>query len=196
MAHYTLIARINAGDGKFPFVNVQFSKNHRPIPIEGATYFLRPSSRGKRTPIKIGKDVAAAYTALVRREDGEPLEHTAALHAAPPPRIPNADPRNQSRPSCARLHRAQQAEIAQDLLGVSRRRQLVRRQLQENLLRRDLPRRLARLSCQRKLRSIEPGFHFDFPADRYLRRPVLALAIEESCASTTVPSGRSANGST
>ena len=25
--HYTLIARINAGDGKFPFVNVQFSKN-------------------------------------------------------------------------------------------------------------------------------------------------------------------------
>jgi hypothetical protein len=36
MAHYTLIARINAGNGKFPFVNVQFSKNHRPIPIEGA----------------------------------------------------------------------------------------------------------------------------------------------------------------
>ena len=38
MAHYTLIARINAGDGKFPFVNVQFSKNHRPIPIERATH--------------------------------------------------------------------------------------------------------------------------------------------------------------
>ena len=37
MAHYTLIARINAGDGKFPFVNVQFSKNRRPIPIERAT---------------------------------------------------------------------------------------------------------------------------------------------------------------
>jgi len=35
MAHYTLIARINTGDGRFPFVNVQFSKNHRPIPIEG-----------------------------------------------------------------------------------------------------------------------------------------------------------------
>jgi hypothetical protein len=51
MAHYTLIARINTGDGKFPFVNVQFSKNHRPIPIEGATYYLRPSSSGKRTPI-------------------------------------------------------------------------------------------------------------------------------------------------
>ena len=36
MAHFTLIARINAGDGKFPYANVQFSKNHRPIPIEGA----------------------------------------------------------------------------------------------------------------------------------------------------------------
>ncbi len=58
MAHYTLIARINAGDGKFPFVNVQFSKNHRPIPIEGATYYLRPSNGGKRTPVRIGKDVA------------------------------------------------------------------------------------------------------------------------------------------
>jgi len=39
MARYTLIARINVGDGRFPFVNVQLSKNHRPIPIEGATYY-------------------------------------------------------------------------------------------------------------------------------------------------------------
>ena len=54
MAHFTLIARINAGDGKFPYVNVQFSKNHRPIPIEGATYYLRPANRGRRTPIRIG----------------------------------------------------------------------------------------------------------------------------------------------
>ena len=38
MAHYSLIARIKSSDGKFPFINVQFSKNHRPIPIEGATY--------------------------------------------------------------------------------------------------------------------------------------------------------------
>ena len=85
MAHYTLIARINAGDGKFPFVNVQFSKNHRPIPIERATYYLRPSSCGKRTPIKIGKDVAVAHAALIRMEDGEPLECIAALHAGSPP---------------------------------------------------------------------------------------------------------------
>jgi hypothetical protein len=28
MAHYTLIARINAGHWKFPFANVQFSRNH------------------------------------------------------------------------------------------------------------------------------------------------------------------------
>ncbi len=96
MAHYTLIARVNAGDGKFPFVNVKFSKNYRPIPIEGATYFLRPSSRGKRTPIKIGKDVAAAYTALVRREELQPIECTARLHATPPPRIPTAAPRPDS----------------------------------------------------------------------------------------------------
>jgi hypothetical protein len=60
MAHYTLIARTNTGDGRFPFVNVQFSKNHRPTAIEGATYYLRPSSGGKSTPIKIGKDVGAA----------------------------------------------------------------------------------------------------------------------------------------
>jgi hypothetical protein len=60
MANYTLIARINAGNGKFPFVNVQFSKTHRPIPIEGATYYLRPTTRGKRTPIRVGKDVAVA----------------------------------------------------------------------------------------------------------------------------------------
>lgn len=67
MAHYTLIARINAVDGRFPFVNVGFSKNHRPAPIEGATYYLRPSSGGKRTPIKIGKDVGAAHAAFNMR---------------------------------------------------------------------------------------------------------------------------------
>jgi hypothetical protein len=79
MAHYTLSVRINARDGTFPFVNVQFSKNHRPIPIKGATYYLRPSSSGKRTPIKIGKDAAVAHTALIRMEDGQSLECIAAL---------------------------------------------------------------------------------------------------------------------
>jgi len=93
MAHYTLIARINAGDGKFPFVNVRFSKNHRPIPIEGATYYLRPSTSGKRTPFKIGKDVTMAHTALIRMEDGQPLERNAALHAAPTSTISAAAPR-------------------------------------------------------------------------------------------------------
>jgi hypothetical protein len=81
MAHYTLIARINAGDGKFSFVNVQFSKNHRPIPIEGATYYLRPSTCGKRTPIKIGKDVGVAHTALIQMEDG-PQQHSGACRYA------------------------------------------------------------------------------------------------------------------
>jgi hypothetical protein len=90
MAQYTLIARINASDGEFPFVNVQFSKNHRPIPIERATYYLRPSNSGKRTPIRIGKDVAVAHTALIRMEDGQPLECIAALHAGPPSSIPTA----------------------------------------------------------------------------------------------------------
>lgn len=71
MAHYTLIARINAGDGKFPFVNVQFSKNHRPIPVEGATYYLRPGNRGRRTPIKIGRDLNAAVAALLNLENGK-----------------------------------------------------------------------------------------------------------------------------
>lgn len=81
MAHYTLIARINAGDGKFPFVKVQFSKNHRPVPIEGATYYLRPSTSGKRTPIKIGKDVTMAHTALIQMEGAQLPEQNAVLHA-------------------------------------------------------------------------------------------------------------------
>ena len=93
MAHYTLIARINTGDGKFPFVTVKLSKNHRPIPIEGATYYLRPRSSGKRTPIKIGKDATVAHTALMRMANGQPLECIAALHAAPPSSIPTAAPR-------------------------------------------------------------------------------------------------------
>jgi len=88
MAHYTLIARINTGDGRFPFVNVQFSKNHRPTPIEAATYYLRPTSGGKRTPIKIGKDVGAAHTALIQMENGRPLECAAKSYAAPPQSIP------------------------------------------------------------------------------------------------------------
>jgi len=70
MAHYTLIARINAGNGRFPFVNVQFSKTHRPIPIAGATYYLRRSG-GARTPIRIGKDLAAAHAALLHMDDRE-----------------------------------------------------------------------------------------------------------------------------
>ncbi|MGB8323391.1 MAG: hypothetical protein WCE52_10565, partial [Candidatus Acidiferrum sp.] len=64
MAHFTLIARINSGDGRFPFVNVQFSKNHRPLPIVGATYYLRPTSGDRRTPMKIGKDDAASFKRL------------------------------------------------------------------------------------------------------------------------------------
>jgi hypothetical protein len=83
MAHYTLIARINAGNGKFPFVNVQFSKNHRPVPIAGATYYLRPTSSGKRTPIHVGKDVAAAQTALIKLENGQELEPPARAQADP-----------------------------------------------------------------------------------------------------------------
>src|SRR5271166_2130035 len=83
MAHYTLIARINTGNGKFPFVNVQFSRNHRPIAIAGATYYLRPTSSSKRTPIKTGKDVGAAHTALIQMENGHPLESVAELYPAP-----------------------------------------------------------------------------------------------------------------
>jgi hypothetical protein len=51
MAHYTLIARINAGNGKFPFVNVQFSKTHRPIPIEGQSRRLAARSIRRQQPL-------------------------------------------------------------------------------------------------------------------------------------------------
>jgi|SRR2546421_570904 len=93
MAHFTLIARINAGDGKFPHVNVQFSKNHRPIPIEGATYYLRPGSRGRRTPIRIGKDVNAAIAALLNTENCKAPNIVALLPAARTAAVPAAVPR-------------------------------------------------------------------------------------------------------
>lgn len=92
MAHFTLIARINAGNGKFPFVNVQFTKSHRPIPIEGATYYLRPGNRGRRTPIKIGTDVNVAMAALLNMNDLDadscvpvltPVRASSVLAAAP-----------------------------------------------------------------------------------------------------------------
>ena len=76
MTHYTFIERINTSDGRFPLVNVQFSKNHRPTPIEEATYYLRPSSGCKRTSIEIGFSLAAAYEPFARRgascPSGEP----------------------------------------------------------------------------------------------------------------------------
>jgi hypothetical protein len=93
MANYTLVARINAGGGKFPFVNVQFSKNHRPLPVDGATYYLRPSSRGNWTPIRIGPDVAVALNALVRMEDEQPGGFPAALQPVPRPSDPTSAPR-------------------------------------------------------------------------------------------------------
>jgi hypothetical protein len=93
MANHTLIARINAGNGKFPFVNVQFSKNDRPIPIDGATYYLRPTSRGKRTPIRIGKDVTAAHAALINMDYGRPLERPAVTEVHPNALTSNDAPR-------------------------------------------------------------------------------------------------------
>jgi site-specific recombinase XerD len=93
MAHYTLIARINAGDGKFPYINVQFSKNHRPIPIEGATYYLRPGSRGRRTPIRIGKDLNAAFAALLNNEDCKAGNNIAVLPALSASLAPATAPR-------------------------------------------------------------------------------------------------------
>lgn len=84
MANYTLIARINAGNGNFPIVNVQFSKNHPPIPIERATHYLRPTSRGNRTPIRMGKDVAVAHTAMLGMDYGRSLERPAVPEVHPP----------------------------------------------------------------------------------------------------------------
>jgi site-specific recombinase XerD len=93
MAHYTLIARINAGDGKFPYVNVQFSKNHRPIPIERATYYLRPGSPISRTPIRIGKDLNAAFAALLNMENYKALYNIAVLPAVSASVVPATLPR-------------------------------------------------------------------------------------------------------
>jgi len=64
MTHVTLLARINAGSGKFPFVTVKFSKNHRPVVVENSTYYLRRSN-GDRTPIIVRKDLEAAFAAML-----------------------------------------------------------------------------------------------------------------------------------
>ena len=74
-------------------MNVRFSKNHGPTPIEGVTYYHHPNSGGKRTPIKTGKDVGAAHAALIRMENGRPLECVAESYAAPPYSIPTYAPR-------------------------------------------------------------------------------------------------------
>lgn len=108
MAHYTLIARINAGDGKFPFVNVQFSKNHRPIPIEGATYYLRPGNRGRRTPIKIGRDLHAAVAALLNLENGKAPINVSVLPAVRASAVPTP------------IHRETVAEAAQKYIERSK----------------------------------------------------------------------------
>jgi integrase len=66
--------------GNFRLSNVQFSRNHRPIPIEGATYYVRPGNRGSRTPIRIGKDLSAAVAALLYlvRPSPRPLGSTSS----------------------------------------------------------------------------------------------------------------------
>jgi hypothetical protein len=72
---------------------VQFSKNHRPIAIEGATYYLRPSNGTNHTPIRIGKDVAAAHTALINMDYGQPLERPTETQADPPLMLAGTTPR-------------------------------------------------------------------------------------------------------
>jgi hypothetical protein len=50
-----------------------------------------PSSGGKRTPIKMRKDVGAAQTALIRMENGRPFECVAESYAAPSHSVPTYD---------------------------------------------------------------------------------------------------------
>ena len=68
---------------------MQFSKSHRPIPIENATCYIRSSS-GKRTPIKIGRDITVAHTALIRMEDERLSDIPASLSMTPQSVIPTA----------------------------------------------------------------------------------------------------------
>jgi hypothetical protein len=161
MAHYTLIARVNAGEGKFPFRNVQFSKSHRPIPIENATYYIRPSS-GKRTPIKTGKDVAVAHTALIRMEDGQAPDTLAAVRAGPPSVVPGAVLRKTVADAAREYIERRKQKSHKTLTWLSQRRQPVRPKLQEDLLRPDLPRQNARLSS----RVADSPIETDRQADR------------------------------
>ena len=62
MAHYTLIARINAGDGKFPFVNVQFSKIV--VRFRSNEQLLPPSERLWQAHANQERTIAISYTLL------------------------------------------------------------------------------------------------------------------------------------
>jgi len=127
MAHYTLIARINAVTASFLSFNVQFSKNHRPIPVE-----RQPTTSAERQreahAIKIGKDVAVAHTALIRMEDGQPVECIAAFQAGPPSSIPTAAPRRRVA-EAAREYIESSKQKSRRPTWLSRCRQSVRRKL-------------------------------------------------------------------
>lgn len=70
MTHATLLARIYVGNGKSRYVRVLYSKNHRPIAVDRATYYLRPGS-GDRTPIRVGKDLDIAFAEQLNFEKGQ-----------------------------------------------------------------------------------------------------------------------------
>jgi len=107
---------------------------------------LSPSDQWrKRTPIKIGKDVGAAHTALIQMENGRPLQCAAKSYAAPPQSMPTYA----SRKRVAEAARSTLSVASRNRAGptwLSRRRQFVPRKLQEDLFRPNLPRRHARLS--------------------------------------------------
>ncbi len=72
---------------------MQFTKTHWPIPIAGATYYLRPGNRGSRTPIRTGKDLNAAIAALLNLEDCKALNNVAVLRTIRASEVPAAVPR-------------------------------------------------------------------------------------------------------
>ena len=70
MNRVRLMVRVNAGNGKFPWLAVEFAKNGRPIEPENATsYGLRFThpTEGRKL-IGAGKDLQAAFAAMKRKE--------------------------------------------------------------------------------------------------------------------------------
>src|SRR5207245_10432014 len=135
MGHYTLIARINAGDGKFPFVNLQFSKKHRPIPIEGE---LTTSVRATGAAVLQSESEKISIRRsqlLLNMEDCKTPNNIAALPTTRASVVPSTVPRKTITEAAREYIERSSQKSRKNLYWLSHRRQSICPELQEAVLR-------------------------------------------------------------